>query len=87
MTPIYGCSTDMGSILSRGQGEAAAATVVAAAASFGPDEGQWVSSVSMPTRVSLKCAGWIPQDRGFESELDRSSRIEREHVARQRVCS
>ena len=34
MTPIYGCSTDMESILSRGQGEAAAATVVAAAASL-----------------------------------------------------
>ena len=38
MNPIYGCSTDMGSILSSGQGEAAAATVVAAAASFVSDE-------------------------------------------------
>jgi hypothetical protein len=34
MTTIYGCSTDMGSGLSRGQGEAATATVVAAAASM-----------------------------------------------------
>ena len=33
MTPIYGCSTDMGGVLSRPQGEAAAAIVVVAAAS------------------------------------------------------
>jgi len=34
MISIYGCSTDMGSFLSRGQSEAAAVTVVAAAASL-----------------------------------------------------
>ena len=39
----------------------------------------------MPTRVSLKYAGWLPQDRGFESELSSVSRIEREHVGAQYV--
>jgi hypothetical protein len=38
MTSIYGCSTDMGGGLSRGQGEAAAGTVVSAAASYWPGE-------------------------------------------------
>ena len=70
MIPIYGCSTDMGSILSSGQGEAAAATVVVAAASFGPDESAVGCRACRCRRVvSLKCAGWLPQDRGFESEL------------------
>jgi hypothetical protein len=43
----------------------------------------------MPARVSLKYAGWLRQDRGlgFESELSRVSRIEREHVVTQHVCS
>ncbi len=31
----------------------------------------------MSTRVSLKCAGWLPQDGTFESELASGSRVER----------
>jgi len=38
MIPIYGCSTDMGDWSVKGQGEAAAATVVSAAASYWPGE-------------------------------------------------
>ena len=38
MKAIYGCSTDMGGGLSRGEGEAAAGTVVSAAASYWPGE-------------------------------------------------
>jgi len=34
----------------------------------------------MSTRVSLKCAGWLPQDRGFESELAAGLEIERDHL-------
>ncbi len=30
------------------------------------------------TRVSLKCAGWLPQDGTFESELASGSRVERD---------
>jgi len=29
---------------------------------------------------SLKCAGWLPQDRGFESELAAGLEIERDHL-------
>jgi hypothetical protein len=29
------------------------------------------------TRISLKCAGWLPQDGTFESELASGSRVER----------
>jgi len=32
------------------------------------------------TRVSLKCAGWLPQDGAFESELAGGSRTERHHL-------
>ena len=31
----------------------------------------------LSTRVSLKCAGWLPQDGTFESELAGGSRLER----------
>ena len=48
-----GLSTDMGGGLSRGQGEAAAVTVVTAAASFGQMSLMWVSSVSMSTRCQV----------------------------------
>ena len=62
--------TDMGIVLSSGQGEAAAATVVAAAASLWPDEASClVSSVSCRRDVSLIYAGWLPQDGTFDSEL------------------
>ena len=36
--------------------------------------------VSLSTRVSLICAGWLPQDGTFESEGDRLSRVESDHV-------
>ncbi|AEV73818.1 hypothetical protein MycrhN_5440 [Mycolicibacterium rhodesiae NBB3] len=52
-----------------GQGEAAAATVAVAAASFDQMSVVVVSSVSCRRVVSLICAGWLPQDRDFESEL------------------
>lgn len=88
MTPIYGCSTDMGGVLSRGQGEAAASTVAGAAASCWPDESACgVERVDADALSSLKCAGWLPQDRWFRVGVDRLSRIEREHVVSQRVCS
>jgi hypothetical protein len=32
------------------------------------------------TRVSLKCAGWLPQDGTFESELASGSRVERHQL-------
>src|SRR6185312_15986262 len=65
---IYGCSTDMGSILSRGQSEAAGRN-----RRCGPP--LRCGQVSSPVGVervdadalsSLTCAGWLPQDRGFE---------------------
>src|SRR5258705_13952087 len=65
---IYGCSTDMGGGLSRGQGEAAAGTVVSAAASSWPGEFWWCRACRCRRVVSLKCAGWLPQDGTFESE-------------------
>ncbi len=46
-----------------------------------------VERVDVDALSSLKCAGWLPQDRWFESEFGRLSRIEREHVAGQRVYS
>ena len=53
----------MGGLFVKGQGEAVAATVVAATAPVWPAErAVGVSSVSMSTLVSLKCAGWLPQD-------------------------
>ena len=51
MNPIYGCSSDMGGVLSRAQGEAAAGTVVVGRrfvlTKMSP---QLVSSVSLSTR-------------------------------------
>ena len=75
MIPIYGCSTDMGGGLSRGQGEAAAATVVAAAASYWPDESAGGCRACRCRRVvSLKYAGWLPQDGTFRVGVGRWSR-------------
>lgn len=46
-----------------------------------------MSGVSLSTRVSLICAGWLPQDGTFESEGGRLSRVERNHIASQWDCS
>ena len=46
----------------KGQGEAAAATVVVAAASVGQMSSAVRVERVVSTRVSLKCAGWLPQD-------------------------
>jgi len=52
----------MGCWLVKSQGEAAAVTVVAAAASLA----RWVNARRRGRRwVSLICAGWIPQDGTF----------------------
>jgi hypothetical protein len=68
MITNYDCSTDMGSILSRGQSEAAGRN-----RRCGPP--LRCGQVSSPVGVervdadalsSLTCAGWLPQDRGFE---------------------
>ena len=62
--------SDMGGGLSRGQGEAAGRN-----RRYGPPLRMagcvhlWVSSVSVDAFVSLICAGWLPQDGTFESEL------------------
>lgn len=54
----------MGIGLSSGQGEAAAATVVVAAASSASAVVSLLglARVSWRRLVSLKCAGWLPQD-------------------------
>jgi hypothetical protein len=36
--------------------------------------------VSLSTRVSLICAGWLPQDGTFESELAAGSKAERDRL-------
>ena len=69
MNAIYGCSTDMGGLFVKWQGEAAAATVVAAAASIWPGESaDRVSSVSMSTRCQSEMRGLVTAGRCFESE-------------------
>ena len=35
----------------------------------------------MSTRVSLKCAGWLPQDGTFETELASGSSVERNQLS------
>ncbi|MDM3977649.1 hypothetical protein QRB36_26105, partial [Mycobacterium marseillense] len=54
--------SDMGCWFVKWQGEAAATTVAAAAASFGPIE---FDAASCRRWVSLICAGWLPQDGTF----------------------
>jgi hypothetical protein len=62
----------MGGRLVKGQGEAAAATVVAAAASVDQVSSLvGVERVDVDALSSLIFAGWLPHDRGFESELGR----------------
>lgn len=39
------------------------------------------------TRVSLICAGWLPQDGTFESEWLAVSNLERNHIVLQGDCS
>ena len=52
----------MGGGLSRAQAEAAAGTVVSAAASYRPGERWGVERVDVDALSSLIYAGWIPQD-------------------------
>ena len=88
MNAIYGCSTDMGGVLSRGQGEAAAATVVATAASYWPDESAcWCRACRWRRVVKSEMRGLVTAGPWVRVGVDRLSRIEREHVAGQRVCS
>src|SRR3974377_997435 len=70
----------MEAVLSRGQGKAATAVGV------GPplfvdwmESGCQVERV-VSTRVSLICAGWLPQDGTFESEWLAVSNTERNHL-------
>lgn len=53
-----------------------------AAAPFGQMSFSAGSSVSCRRAVSLKCAGWLPQDGTFESELASGSRVERDQLCR-----
>ena len=70
----------MGGVLSRGQGEAAAGTVVVGRRFVltGWVRSLVVERVDVDALSSLICAGWLPQDRTFESELTAGLEIERD---------
>ena len=74
MITNYGCSTDMGGWSVKGQGEAAAGTVVSAAASYWPGELLGVSSVSMSTRCQSEMRGLVTAGRNFRVGVGRWSR-------------
>ena len=59
MNAIYGCSTDMGSILSRGRVKRRPQPSLRAAASFGRMSRIGVSSVSMSTRCQSEMRGLV----------------------------
>jgi hypothetical protein len=68
----------MGSVLSRGEGEAAAGTVAAGRRFVDQMSSQGVERVDVDALSSLICAGWLPQDRTFESELTAGLEVERD---------
>ena len=77
----------MGDILSRGQGEAAAATVVVAAASLTGMKSSEATSVSSRRVCQSDMRGLVTAGRDFRVGVDRLSKGRASSVALQRDCS